>query len=327
MPRLPRIEFEGACYHVFSRGNNRQPIFYTDKDRLYFLKNLESLKVKLQVKIYAFCLLTTHFHLLLETEKANLSTLMQNLLTNYASYFRRQYRTDGHIFHGRYHAILCDRDSYFLQLTRYIHLNPYHAGLCSVPEDYPWSSLRAYLKLPCSYPVKVDIDLALKLIGDANSYRRFIWDEVTGVTPVWKPEPRSNFLGSTEFLEMLLDKLKSRGWTEESLSELSERLRSVKEIPLPGLIQRVCEFYKITPEDLRSTTRRRKVAKARGVLIYLAKENLGLKISSLKNELAAGESTFKRWVRLIRRDEKLQREAKEIMTPFGARHQGGHFRA
>ncbi len=313
MPRPPRLEFEGAFYHIFSRGNNRQPIFYSDDDRNFFLKVLEECREKFQVKMFAFCLLTTHFHLLLETEKPNLSKLMHDFLTRYAVYIKRKYAAEGHIFQGRYHAILCDKDAYFLALTRYIHLNPYRAGLCDRASDYPWSSFSAYFNLPCKYPLKIDTSPLLQVAGGREAYFRFLQDEIEGLTPMWEPRVHRGFLGSAEFIKKVLERVKRKGWEKMKQRALHGRFWHLEKTALEQLVNAVSQFYQISPEMIRGASRVRKIARARGVLAYLARQKLGLSLSSLAEYLGGGEGKLYYWMSKVQRNEKWKQEVERIL--------------
>lgn len=147
MARPIRLQFPGGTYHVTSRGNNRNPIYLRDSDRLKFIELLGRLREKFDIKIYAYCLMHNHFHLLVETPRSNLSRAMQYLNSAYTAYFNRAHRRAGHIFQGRYKSILVDKESYLLELTRYIHLNPVAAKIVRHPEEYRWSSYRFYVGL------------------------------------------------------------------------------------------------------------------------------------------------------------------------------------
>lgn len=142
MSRPSRIVFENAFYHVFDRGVAQQKIFLDDTDYIKFLRRLEELKAKNQFdhSIYAYILMPTHFHLLLQTRKVPISKIMTSLLTSYSMYFNRKYKRVGTLFQNRFKSKLCDKDSYFLGASRYILLNPLEAGLVSDIKDYPWSS-------------------------------------------------------------------------------------------------------------------------------------------------------------------------------------------
>src|SRR3990167_4593128 len=142
MPRGPRIAFENAFYHVFNRGLDKQKIFLEDEDYKKFLQRLAELKTKNQFDhaIYAYVLLPNHFHLLVQTKKTPLAKIMSSLLTSYSMYFNKKYQRVGILFQNRFKSKLCDKESYFLGASRYIHLNPLEANLANKLEDYLWSS-------------------------------------------------------------------------------------------------------------------------------------------------------------------------------------------
>jgi REP element-mobilizing transposase RayT len=136
MPRLPRIEFTGAFYHIIVRGNNKQSIFLDDQDRYKYLGLLERYKKQHGFIIYAYTLMNNHVHLLIETLRTPISKIMQVINFTYTSYFNRKHKKVGHLFQGRYKSYLCDRDTYLLALVRYIHLNPVRAKLAKNPQEY-----------------------------------------------------------------------------------------------------------------------------------------------------------------------------------------------
>jgi putative transposase len=145
VPRKPRLHYPGALYHVISRGNNRQATFLTDQDYQAFLTRLQKLKARVPFRLFAYCLMPNHFHLLLEVAEEPLAKIMQRILTGYTLYFHRTHRRGGHLFQGRYKAFLCQRESYLLELVRYIHLNPVRARLAASPANWSWSGHRGLL--------------------------------------------------------------------------------------------------------------------------------------------------------------------------------------
>lgn len=154
MPRLPRIDFPNALYHVISRGNGQADIFWTDDDRLRFLRQLADGVQTADIRLYAYVLMANHFHLLVRTPRANLSRFMQRLGTSYALYCRYKHGKPGHQLEGRFKAKLVEDETYLLALTRYIHLNPIKtvaagrlekAERVRYLEAYPWSSYPGYV--------------------------------------------------------------------------------------------------------------------------------------------------------------------------------------
>ena len=144
MARPLRVEYEGAFYHVTTRGNERKKIFLSGRDYSRFLSKLTESLQKYEVVLHAYVLMGNHYHLIVETPHGNLSAFMQAVNSSYTTYFNLKRGRTGHLFQGRYKAIVIDADSYLLELSRYTHLNPVRAGMVSRPEEYQYSSYRAY---------------------------------------------------------------------------------------------------------------------------------------------------------------------------------------
>jgi REP element-mobilizing transposase RayT len=145
MARPLRIEYPGAYYHITSRSNDRKAIFETKKDREGFISYLKSAHLRYGAKVHVYCLMSNHYHLLLETPKGNLSKIMHHVNGAYTTYFNVKHKRAGHLFQGRYKAILVDADAYAAELSRYVHLNPVRAGIVSRPEKYQWSSYNCFI--------------------------------------------------------------------------------------------------------------------------------------------------------------------------------------
>ncbi|SDN95317.1 transposase [Bacillus sp. OK048] len=145
MGRKCRTWFQGAKYHITSRGNRKSALFYDDEDRIKYLRLLKEAKDTFSFTLHAFCLMTNHTHLQLETTDTSPTIIMSHLNTKYAKYFNKKYDFTGHVFEKRYGAELLDSLDYEFDVSRYIHLNPFKAGLIDVLENYPWSSYHAYV--------------------------------------------------------------------------------------------------------------------------------------------------------------------------------------
>ena len=143
MARSLRIEYEGAVYHVTSRGNARADIFLCDDDREMFLDVLDYVVERFGWLCHAYCLMSNHYHLMIETTQANLSRGMARLNGMYTQRFNRKYKRVGHVFQGRYKSIIVDKDAYLLELSRYIVRNPVAAGMVDDVSDWSWSSYQA----------------------------------------------------------------------------------------------------------------------------------------------------------------------------------------
>jgi len=151
MPRPLRIDYAGALHHIIVKGNNGIDIFADNSDRKKQLEILSSLVKKYNFKVYAYCLMRNHIHLLIETGNTPLSKLMRELLTSYVQYFNKRWNRKGHLLGDRYKSILVDKDAYLLTLQRYIHLNPVKAKIVKHPVDYMWSSYREYMGLQSTF--------------------------------------------------------------------------------------------------------------------------------------------------------------------------------
>jgi putative transposase len=144
MPRKHRIWYPGAIYHIICRGNHREDIYRSDHDRLFYLRTLKTVQHSLPYSLHAYCLMTNHVHLQMETSQASISDIMKRINMLYTIYFNKKYETTGHLLQGRYRAELIDNNAYFLETSRYIHLNPVRANIVQHPLDYPWSSYQTY---------------------------------------------------------------------------------------------------------------------------------------------------------------------------------------
>ncbi|MGH1430765.1 MAG: transposase [Neptuniibacter sp.] len=164
MSRALRIEFPGAYYHITSRGNARSDIYLNDEARRYFLTLMQQVCERFRWFCHGYCLMDNHYHLLIETAEANLSKGMRHLNGVYTQWFNRTFGRVGHLFQGRYKAILVDSDSYLLELCRYIVLNPVRSRMCHDASEWPWSSYRSTAGLCQPYefltvePVLVSFD-------------------------------------------------------------------------------------------------------------------------------------------------------------------------
>jgi putative transposase len=145
MAQRARIHYPGAVYHVMLRGNGGQDIFVDKSDRIRFYEQLGEGVKRFDVRIPALCLMSNHVHLVVQVAEIPLSRLVQNVSFRYTRYRNAKEHRTGHLFQGRYKAIVIDAETYLLELIRYIHLNPVRAGIVADPADYRWSSHRAYL--------------------------------------------------------------------------------------------------------------------------------------------------------------------------------------
>ena len=218
MARPLRIEFPGAIYHLTSRGNARQEIFANDHDRERFLNILGDVVDRYNWLCHAWCLMDNHYHLLVETLDGNLSLGMRQLNGVYTQCYNRRHRRPGHGFQGRYKSILVDKDSYLLELCRYVVLNPVRAKMVEYPEDYKWSSFRMTAgHVPRKPLLETDWLLAQfgNTLGQARSeYVRFVYAGIDIPSP-WEFLKGQCILGGESYVQKIEPALKDKSLIEE----------------------------------------------------------------------------------------------------------------
>ena len=212
MSRPIRIEFTDALYHVTSRGDRREDIFEDDEDRLMFSSSLEQAIVRFNWICHAWCLMDNHYHLLIQTPDGNLSKGMRQLNGVYTQANNRRHRRVGHLFQGRFKAVLVDGDAYLLELTRYVVLNPVRAGMVKKPADWPWSSYRVSVGLEPAAPW-LSVDGLLAQFSQRRSlaqqrYAQFVAEGLQAASP-WLNLKGQVFLGDEQFVQRMQDHLQS----------------------------------------------------------------------------------------------------------------------
>ena len=273
MARKPRIQYPGAFYHVIARGNGGQKIFRDSQDYERYISFLREYKVRFGFLLYAYTIMPNHIHLLLEMKETPLSKVMQVLQFRYTRNFNIRYKKWGHLFQGRYKAILCDKDSYFLELSAYIHLNPVRGGLAKKPHQYPWSSYRFYVRDEKETFVDEDFLLAQfskRKTTAKRAYGHFVRRRISqGHREDFYALTDQRFLGTEEFVDDV-----RRG--------LKERPSFVYDISIQELIDSVGIALKISEDLLYSNTRNRPGALGRAVVGYLGKAltNLPFKVTA-----------------------------------------------
>jgi len=212
MARPLRIEYAGALYHVTARGNRQEDIFYSDIDRKAFLEVLAQVVERFNWLVHAYCLMDNHYHLLIETPDGNLSKGMRQLNGVYTQTSNRNNNHVGHVFQGRYKAILVQKDSYLLELARYIVLNPVRARMVKNAKAWPWSSYRdtaGYRVPPQWLSVEWLLTAFAKITSNAQQhYQEFVAGGKNQPSP-WEQLRNQVFLGSEQFVDDLQLKIKS----------------------------------------------------------------------------------------------------------------------
>ena len=232
MTRPLRIEFNGALYHITSRGNARQAIFLNQDDFTAFLGILNSVVKRYNFLLHDYCLMNNHYHLLIETPEGNLSKGMRQLNGLYAQRFNQRHQRVGHLLQGRYQSILVDKENYLLELSRYIVLNPVRAGMAKEPKDYRWSSYQGtsgYQKIPGLFT-----DWILSQFGEEKTtikYQTFVLSGIKETSPL-KEVKGQLYLGKKTFMDQIGHLLQGK----DKLIEIPRKQRYINRLSLKKIL-------------------------------------------------------------------------------------------
>lgn len=278
MSRPLRIEYPGAWYHVMNRGAGRRYIYKNNTHRRYFLSLLEDTHDRFNAEWHAYCLMGNHYHLMLRTPEGNLQRIMRHINGLYTQFFNRSVRKDGPLFRGRYKAILVEAQSYWLQLSRYIHRNPLEAKLCKSLVQYKWSSYRAYIgveKAPDWFMTRY----ILNTIGTRNvqvRYKEYVNQSVDlELAEFYGRKKLSPILGDDFFKTNVLE---GKPRTVDIPELTKERI-----VPtLDQVIHSVCRYYEVDEDTVWQQKRGKGVTSpARSVAMYLCQQAAGMKLAEI----------------------------------------------
>ncbi len=312
MARPYRLQAEHCFYHITSRGDDRKKIYVSDRDYEKFLEYISLAKAKFNFHVYAYCLMTNHYHLLLETTQANISKIMHYINGSYTTYYNIKRKRSGHVFQGRFKSLVVDKDSYFLELSRYIHLNPVKAKIAETPQAYRWSSYLGYLdkKDPL-----LDLDRIKQCLSmDKNKYRQFVLQGIGKPTDPFKNVYAGFFLGSALFIKEKLRDLKDQSQSKE----IAYREDISEGVDIDLITNEVASRYHKKTEELYAS--KKKPIFAKKVAICLAKRlthltnaeigaRFGITYSAVSK--AAGDVE-----RLMGQDKDVKREVAGIISHF-----------
>ena len=317
MSRPLRIEYPGAWYHVMNRGRRSESIFLDKHDYSMFIELLIEISEMWNVNVAAYCLMTNHYHILLQTPDGNISRCMRHLNSVYTQRYNRRHRCDGQLFRGRYKSILVSDDSNLLQLVRYIHKNPVTAGLVKDFMDYEWSSSKGYL----SYAKKwqwLHKDYIFSMItpkkrGRLKPFNEFMQeDDSEEVTKLFSLKKLPSFFGPESFITGIKEKyyFKKKSYEvpeSKSLAPTSDRI-----------ISGVCEHYGVSFNELL-ITRRGVLNEPRNVAVYLLRQIRGESLNDI-GELfnikaySTVSSIIRRVSRLKKCDGKIKKQIGSIQN-------------
>ncbi|MBA3031147.1 MAG: hypothetical protein FP816_20360 [Desulfobacteraceae bacterium] len=306
MARPLRIEYPGAFYHITSRGNERKAIFKSRRDREKFLEYCESAVLRYGAIIHAYCLMDNHYHLLLETPSGNLSRIMRHINGAYTTYFNVKRQRAGHLFQGRYKAILVESDEYADELSRYIHLNPVRAKMVEHPEDYEWSSYPYYtgMKKPPEWLYRDSIlgYFGKQISASEKSYKIFVekWIDQGYESPL-KDVESSTLLGSSDFIKHIQERYLSGLKPADDIPAIKTLSRKVT---LDRIFDRVDAGLKTKPAWVRNAK------------MYLGQKYSGKPLKEIAVHFGIGASgvsqSSRRFSERMEKDRKVKDQVEKI---------------
>lgn len=315
MSRPLRIEYSGAWYHVMNRGRRGEDIFANSEDFETFLKLLREGAELWNVKIGAYCLMSNHYHLLVQTPQGNLSRFMRHLNGIYTQRYNRSHRCDGQLFRGRYKAILVEEDSYLLELVRYIHRNPLRAGMVEDLDQYAWSSHPGYLSSGKQWDwLHKEFFLAILATDPRKrflAYQQFIQQEDSEeICQFFDKKKLPSILGSDEFV----DRVKNRFFAEKIHSQVPEAGQLAP--TMCRIIEAVCQYYGSDINDILQS-KRGVSNEPRSVAIYLARVLRRDSLLAISSEFgmqsySPASSAIERVIKRLSTDQGFQERVAEI---------------
>ena len=299
MARKSRIHVPGGLYHVMMRGNGGEDIFFDDEDRYHFYLLVQQGVERYGHRIHGFCCMTNHVHLAIQVADISLSKIIQNLSFRYTRWINQRRKRIGHLFQGRYKALLVDADSYLLELVRYIHLNPCRAAMVKDPKNYPWSGHRAYLgeeQLPWLTTDWILSQFSQQKAAAKRRYAKFIQEGLGEGYRIefhcgGEEDPR--VLGEDRFINRVFERDKPR----------------LKPPSVKKIIQVVCQHYSVKEKELSGRSRQRYLAEVRGVIAWLVVQNESGTLTELAQKYNRDPSALSLAVRKI--DER-RKEGKDF---------------
>jgi REP element-mobilizing transposase RayT len=254
MARAWRIEFEGALYHVLSRGNERRDIFFGDDDRRRFLDTLGDMAQRFEVDVFVYVLMGNHYHLLLRTRRANLSRAMQWLGATYTNRLNARHSRSGHLFQGRFKNMLVQNDAYLLQLSYYIHRNPLRAKIVERLADYRWSSYRAYAYRQQAAEWLNTEPILSQLVNAEDrhkAYRENTQKYAQEEGRIWDDLRHGFILGAERFV----GEIKERFLPEAAHRDIPQHKSLIKEVDVNQILEKAAGFIGCDVDEFKKAAR------------------------------------------------------------------------
>ena len=317
MARPWRIEFEGALYHVLSRGNEQKDIFRDNEDRVSFLNCLGEMSERFETDIFAYVLMGNHYHILLRTHLANLSRAMQWMGATYTRRFNNRHLRSGHLFQGRFKNIIVQNDAYLMQLSCYIHRNPLRAGIVKRLGDYAWSSYPAYA-YGKKHPEWLNIDVILSQFRTKERhrlYREKVQRYSKEEKRLWEDFRHGLYLGTREFVE----NLKSTFLTDSAHSEIPQQGKLLRLSDPKVLLEKAASILDCNLIDYKRSLRISEQNRdKRDLLIFLLWETGLYKNQEIGDLLGLTYSSISRRANITRlriaKDSKFRKQFKQLKS-------------
>jgi putative transposase len=278
MSRPLRLQYPGALYHVTARGNARQAIVRDDSDRQRFVATIATMVEQYQVVCHAWVLMNNHYHLLLETPQANLSQALRHLNGVYTQAFNRRHRRVGHLFQGRYKAIIVEKEGYLLELCRYVVLNPVRAQMVTQPRAWRWSSYRATAGVE-EVPPWLTVDWILGQFAQTRGraqgeYAQFVAEGHRQEPKPWEQVQGQIYLGSENFLQQVQQRVGT-----ETRAEIPVVQQQPGRPTLATIVGLIAQGYGQSEAEIRRQTRQ--PSEARQVAVYAARRIAGSDLQTI----------------------------------------------
>ena len=293
MARKPRIHYEGALYHVITRGNNKEKVFEGKNEKEEYLRIIKKYKERYKFKLYSYCIMDNHAHLLIEVEKTPLSKIMQGIQQVYTQRYNRSKNQTGHVFEQRYKAFLCDKDSYLLNLVRYIHQNPLKVYIPSGIK-YEWSSHTEY------------IEQAKKILTD----KKF----VLGLFSENKKEAIKMYLDFMDIEETIdISQIRNEKKRLDKIKEEKKSNQLKNKVSYEDLKKEVCKVTGINEEEIMLRNRVQRFVDIRKSLIILSKKYCDISNKEIAKDLNLSESSISK---IINESQNVAERIKVIIEQF-----------
>jgi putative transposase len=313
MARPVRIEYEGAFYHIISRGKRKENIFFSDIDRRTFLEKLKETVEKFNIKIHCYALMENHYHLIVETPRGNIVKAIHYLNTSYSNWFKVKNNIIGSVFQGRYKSILVEKESYLTVLSAYIHLNPVRSRIAMNPENYKWSSYRSYIGKDKEVGWLTNEDVLSQFSGKKEMYQKFVsgWRQKADKKDKERFYGKNSILGSKSFEERVLNRVKIKLMPKDK-REIPE-LKALRKLGEKDIKTTIIEEFNLNEKELY---KKKRMNQYRKLFIYGLKRYTDLRLKEIGEIMEMDYSAVSELVRWLLGESKKDKNIKLMIQQF-----------